>query len=125
MNKLSELEILLSSLNQKIDVIVLAETFLHESEIKYFNLNNYNAYHNTRDTRTGGGIVIFVHRDLDFVLVNSKNSLENQSLVIYSKILNLYITGIYKPPHTCRQQFLSFLDNIITPIVEVVSLHVT
>lgn len=109
-NKLAELEILLSTLNEKIDIIILTETFLYLAEIKFFNMNGYKAYHSTRESRDGGGITMFVHLDLDFTLSKIEISLENEYVVLHSKVLNLHVTAFYKPPHTCHQIFLNLLE---------------
>ena len=111
-NKLDELEVLLASLNETVDVIVLTETFLSKTDTQYINLNGYKAFHSVRESRTGGGVSIFCHDNLDFTLLSDEIHDENQCLIVCSRKLNFNIAGIYKPPHSNSKTFLSFLDRI-------------
>lgn len=111
-NKTERLEYLLHSLQQQIDVIILSETFLFQSECNFINLPNYYVFHNTRESRDGGGISVFVHNTIDFQLVHQEVTLENEFVIIHSKSLNVTLICVYKPPHTSTSEFLIILDRI-------------
>lgn len=113
-NKLNGLEHLLHSQQQQIDVVILTETFLYDLETKFYNLPQYNSFHNTRNDRDGGGISVFVHSTIEFQLLHKETTLENEFVIIYSKQLNLSLICVYKPPHTYTNDFLSILDKIIS-----------
>lgn len=55
-NKLHEINAYIDKFKFIFDVIVgLTETWLHDFDGDFFNIMNYNAYHNTRKNREGGG----------------------------------------------------------------------
>lgn len=113
-NKLSLLELFINSFSQlekSVDIIFLSETFLKSNETQFFNLNGYHAYHFTRESRMGGGIVFYVRTGIK---VNHKfqkiAAREVQILVLHLNDLNLNICGVYRPPSSPNSNMREFLD---------------
>lgn len=50
-NKLDELESIVLNYPETIHIIVLTETWIYTNEQQYFNLKEYSAIHDCRDTR--------------------------------------------------------------------------
>lgn len=100
----------ISSLNYEFSVIALTETWLTEQskELGLYELHSYNSTHFVRQSRSGGGVSIFVHKDLDFIirhdLAVKLNETEIESVFIEilsdSRTKNLIIGSIYRPPNT-------------------------
>ena len=60
----------LASLNENFSVIVFTESWYNETgnENSSLNLNNFYSVHQTRNNKNGGGICIYIHKQLEFKL---------------------------------------------------------
>lgn len=56
----------LSCLKHEFTVIALSETWLSNDVESLYDLPNYTAVHYNRESRRGGGVSLFVHRDSHF-----------------------------------------------------------
>ena len=66
------------------------------NEKSLLNLNNYNSVQQARKDRKGGGICIYINKQLEFKLRN--NEIETCSIeTINSKSRNFIFTGVYRP----------------------------
>lgn len=80
----------LSVLNHTFSVIALSETWVKDDIIDFYNMSQYNSVHSCRKEKVGGGVVIFVHNDFQFILrkdltLNSDESnVESVFLEIFS-----------------------------------------
>lgn len=79
------------------DLLFLSETWLSENETKFYSLQNYEAYHNCRQTR-GGGVSLYVRRDLkrEEIILSVPDKLN--AVGINLKGTNCSIYGIYRAP---------------------------
>jgi hypothetical protein len=112
-NKLTEIELLLNSFNRLIHVVIVTETWLKCNEIDFFNLNDYNSFHNVRD-KQGGGVSVFCHKKITSNLILSENFMTNSHCLIINLHLNnkiFSVGAIYRPPdHHIRE----FIDKFLT-----------
>ena len=89
----------LGSLNGNFSVIVLTESWCHETanENPLLSLDNYYSVHQTRKNKKGGGICIYTNKQLKFKLTNDidifNNQIETCSVeIINSKSRNLVVS---------------------------------
>ena len=64
------------------------------------NLDNCYSVHQTRNNKKGGGIYIYIHKQLEFMLRNDidifNNEIERCSVqIINRKSRNFVVTGVY------------------------------
>lgn len=110
-SKIDYLETYIHSLQQPIHVIVLSETWLYSWEI--FNIQNYQSYHCTRDSDRGGGVSIFVRRDVSSQLILSSHKDVNDFVVVELIDERIKIMGVYNPGKN-QLEFLCELDNVLS-----------
>ncbi|RYX81335.1 endonuclease/exonuclease/phosphatase family protein, partial [bacterium] len=116
-NKLDELEEIIhetQNLNSKIiHLIVLTEARLNDEDTKFYNLNNYTAFHCTRADGFGG-VLLLVHESLTGNLIVKKSQSNVELLVVNILELSLNIIVVYKQPPVCTDTLLS----ILIPLIE-------
>lgn len=110
-NKMSELSAIINSYKHTIHVIVISETWLHDNETQFYNIQQYEAFHNTRPT-TAGGVSIFIHNSLKGNIIYNDTTDYNNILGIEIKYTNqkMHIFGIYKQPQSNTIHFLTHLE---------------
>lgn len=113
-NKISEIEALTKISNNKIDVIVVAESWIKIHEEKYVNISNYDLYNCGRNDRIGGGSAIFVYKELKSKVVSSFCDDKNSILVVEidREGEKLNIVSLYRPPGY-RKAEIEVLLNIL------------
>ena len=91
----------LASLNGNFGVIVLTKSSCDEiaNENSLLSLNNYYSVHQTRNNQKGGGICIYIHKQLEFKLKNDiyifNNEIETCSVeIISSKSKNFVVIDV-------------------------------
>lgn len=113
-NKLDEILLFLASFNKTIHILILVETWLHESEKSITNLPSYNSIHSVRTDKLGGGVSIFVKDNLIFNSVY-ENVLDNNNILIISlPEQKIYVCGIYNNPRSDINNFFVYLNNIMS-----------
>ena len=121
-NKLGELNAFLSSCssNQPFSTIGLTETWLNDISAPLVSIPDYNFLYKNRPNRSGGGVGLLIHKNLDYVEINllaNNNTCEVQSIeIINSKSKNLIIIVIYRPPDTDPLLFLDFMNSLCSEI---------
>jgi hypothetical protein len=70
-DKLSEIDSFLEDLKCKIHVIVVSETWVKENEKTLFNIPNYSSIYSCRKNRIGGGVGIFIHKDINYKILEN------------------------------------------------------
>ena len=113
----SELEVakLLNYSNRrKIDLIILAETWLSKTSEKKLRLNGYEYFGQTRKNKKGGGVGIIINKSLKYKvrpdIFLDKENFENVSIEIKTGIASIIVSSIYRPPNTNQQ---NFVDNLV------------
>ncbi len=118
MNKDTELELLLSSLNNKPRICLFTETWLSENLLAP-NFINYSGHHMCRDGRIGGGVSIYVHNDLQGHEIKCSNMSTfeyNGVIVKIDESMSVLAICIYRPPSTDVHIFLDELDQLFVSV---------
>lgn len=96
-NKLEELKTYIYNSKIIFDVIIIAETWLNESDSYIDNIDNYNAFHNVRKDRDGGGVSIYEYTHIKHstnMILECDDHWNNFILIeikkIYLKILAIF-----------------------------------
>ena len=94
----------LKNCNHEFDIIVLSETWAKEETHCMNSLPGYNAFHNYREDRRGGGVSIFVKDSLSFQPLDqfniSTDDFESAGVTVSipSSAHAVVILGIYRRP---------------------------
>lgn len=109
-NKFDEIEIIIDSYDKIIHLLIIVETWLRENEKSFYNLNEYKAYHSTRD-KPGGGVSIFCHVSIESSIILEENFLTVANCVIIKlNKLNINVAAIYKPPDCDANEFTNYFS---------------
>ncbi|XP_065658632.1 uncharacterized protein LOC136083154 [Hydra vulgaris] len=114
------LKLLLHDLNHDFKIISLTETWLKSNEKNCnYELNNYVSIHQPRKTHVGGGVSIFIHKSINFILRNDVNvndtDCESLCIEITNKATkNIIINSIYRKPGGNFKIFKSYLKNFLS-----------
>lgn len=118
-NKFQNIEILLSEMNLKFDIIALTETWLTENDdISYYNIDGYNTEYINRKNKHGGGIIIFINNQFSINKINELSFSENgymDALALEVQVNNtkFNVACIYKPPSVNIHEFTNKFSNYV------------
>ena len=110
-NKLFQIEVILHNLNNSVDIVVITETWVGESEQKIFNIPKYTAVYASR-VKTGGGCAIFINDSIKFKTIKSK-CLGNVTYVRVQLADGMFISTLYNPDHSINN-----IDNTLSLLEE-------
>ena len=97
---LFDLQDFIDSLNYRIHLVLVTETWLSPDEGRSNNLQGYHAYHSMRPDGSGGGVSIFVHNNFDTANVIFEESINNNNILLISLIKHqLNIALCYRQPN--------------------------
>ena len=118
---LNKLEAYLTNLNHSFQVAAISESWLKDHNAPLYCLDGYQAEHNVRPNKGGGGVSLYIKQDIEYItrtdltyqnecieslfIEISKGQIENDSDVI--------IGVIYRPPNTDVQLFNEYMTNIL------------
>ena len=122
--KLDEITGFLQTLNLQFDLICFSETWLSDTSIDLVDFSGYNPYHVVRgDGRRGGGVSIFVRKDLCCKLIDELcfcgESMECLFVDITKKDKRIIVGVMYRPPNCETDLFLSMLEDVIRTLSSV------
>lgn len=94
-----------------VDAFIFTETNIPESMLSQYTIKDYNNFFSVRPTRSGGGIVAYVHQiwqvsTLDLVFCHA----ESLTLKLDYSNLSLSLLCFYRPPSENSRLFLSELE---------------
>ena len=103
----------LMSLEYEFTAIGVSETWLHDSICDLYNLPGYNFIENHRSHRSGGGVGIYLNKNIEFSIRYDLSEFDNllESVFIeiqidaVQSIKNVIIGVIYRPPGTDLWEF--------------------
>ena len=108
----------LGSLNGNFIVIVLTESWCNETanENSLLSLDNYYSVHQKK--KKGGGLWIYIHKQLEFKLRNDIDifnyEIETCSVeIINSKSRTFVVTGVYRPPKGDIKLFKNYCKDFL------------
>jgi hypothetical protein len=90
---------------------VLTEISLSEINNE-FSLQGYNVYGKTRETKKGGGVLLYIKEDITFKIINCKFiNFEGVSGVLRLRDnMEVQLIAVYRPPDKSKVNFVSELD---------------
>jgi hypothetical protein len=100
-----------NSINQ-IDFIVITETFLknnEESKYKIDHFRQFSKHRSLRDKSRGGGILIYVKKELKSVQLQDIHCDSFETLAVL--IHDITLVAIYRPPDKDKFLFITELEN--------------
>lgn len=111
-DRFNNLKTMLSNTNIEFHLIVICETWIKDYMKSIYNLPGYNSIFSCRESRLGGGLVVFIKENIKFDLIEVKNtevfSIDLELLINNEKIL---VTALYRPPDTNINDFLMDLND--------------
>lgn len=100
-NNIAKYQLLTNTIHsEKIDVLILVETFLKPAHT--FRLNNFTIYRNDRATQAHGGVAIAVRNTITHKYIQPvhTNTIENISIEITINNTRTTIIDAYSPKYT-------------------------
>ena len=117
LHKLDELQVLISSLDTKPDVIAICETWCQPTEPdSFYSLNEYTSYRSDRPG-LGGGALIYVKSSIQHKLLFTTmlNGLESVWVELTDSVGNsIAVASVYRPPNSLAQPFCQELETSIS-----------
>ena len=118
---LGSLEVYLQCLNFDFSIIGISETCLSDNNCDLFYLNGYNLVEKHRSCKKGGGVGLFINKEIPYVYRCDRVSPEPifESLYIeinkhvFQQQNNIILGVIYRPPNTDINSFNETLSTIL------------
>lgn len=105
MKNMDELSIVLSKIPEKIDVIVLSETYVVQ-DLQVIHMNGYQTLYNKGSLNKNDGVIIFIKEILNYThTIESIAEIKALQITVEKKAQNISITAFYRSPSTCPIQF--------------------
>ena len=103
----------LQSLNHKVSVITISETWLEEGEEHLYSIDGYTCFARSR-TRHGGGLMILVDDLIDASILKTRTFTHRafESLFVMLKLKNetFRVGVIYRPPQNPLPEFVELFE---------------
>ncbi len=104
--------------NITIDVILLCETFISESNKQSCKLDDYELFSEHRKNLTKGGVAIYVHKKLKYIERNDLNIFEEGFfescfIELSTQTKNIIVGEIYRVPGTSETNFINKYEDLI------------
>ncbi|KAF9787706.1 hypothetical protein SFRURICE_003191 [Spodoptera frugiperda] len=103
---------------QKLDIIALTEINIRKKESSLYNIEGFDTYISTRETRRGGGIFLYVNNKLNFtanVIKSSYYEMIHGQLCQNGRGMS-HIMVVYRPPMTSK---IGFIDEVHKTLSEI------
>ena len=112
------LSLFLSSLSVQTKVVGITETWLSDnSPVSLCNIHGYEFVGNNRKSKRGGGVGLYVHKDISFNrrcdLDINTDFLESIFVEITNYSTSMLICVMYRPPDQSVNEFCESLNNIL------------
>lgn len=118
--RMDQLEATINSYSFQPDILVIAETWMYKNEEKFFNIDNYTAFHcparnHSTETR-GDGCSVFVRNIPSINASLSEKIYIGHTTIIIIKLtnLNIHIAAVYRPPQESAQELFQQMAHIMT-----------
>ena len=118
-NKLDDLHSLLVRTSITWDVICIAESWLKNDILQYYNLENYNLVASCRDSGEGGGVALYIHEKysikerVDLLSADCEASFVEITMNTRTGTSNMLVGELYRPPNQSSQVFMNYLENLL------------
>jgi len=118
-NKFDDLHNFLVSTGITWDIICIAETWLKNDIIEYYNLDHYNMFASCRNTGEGGGVAVYIHdkydvkERTDLQSIDCETSFVELTFNLRSGSKNILVGEIYRPPNHSSKILLDYMENLL------------
>ena len=110
----------LESINQPVSIIGISESWLKKQDDNYINLSHYSFVGNSRTTKKGGGVGIYIYDTLTFKrrtdLEVFNDTIEGVCIEILGKGKSYIVLVVYRPPNYPVSRFIEFLMPVLNAI---------
>ncbi len=122
--KIVELKNLLQKLkdaNHEVDLILICETFLNDSNKNTVDINGYTLREDHRQNMTQGGVAVYINNKLQFVprpdlSIFDEGVFESYFIELTAEGRNIIVGEVYRIPNTNQQLFLERYQSIVDKI---------
>lgn len=108
-NKADSLHDLFLSFNFLFDVVMLTETWYHQTQ-DIFKMTGYNTYYLNRVTKRGGGVLLMAKKDFCCEVIEDFSVVTDDFEILTVLSGKLVFSVLYRPPGGNISTFLSFVD---------------
>ena len=114
-----KITVFLNSLVMSPDIIAITETWLNDTNKYLFQLPGYHPHHLTRQTRTHGGVTLFISNDIHSEPIDTLTIINDDIEILTIKInvnsVSYYICAIYRPhsKHERVKEFSNILNTLL------------
>ena len=119
----TEINNYVGSLDKSFDIIAISETWLDKSvNLNDFCIPNYNVTYTNRCDKRGGGVLLYVNKDIHFKKLENYSVAINELLEIVTIELqiqgckNVIISCIYRTPGSNIEQFTEYIETYMKSI---------
>lgn len=121
---LDELKVVLESIANRIDCMVLSETrIIHNLDI--YNINGYDLIYNDSKINQNDGVVVYIRKSLTYKYeIVDINNIKAIQLNLKHNDKNIIITSLYRSPSTCPTEFNTGLHDYLENCKTVSDIHV-
>ena len=112
-DKFDDVLVFSERLNEDIDIIVLGETWIHSNNTVSFQIKDFHSIFSCRDDRPGGGLAIFVRKNLHFnILQCDDGRFPFQFICIeLPEYKSTQLWSCYRPPNSGHSWTLAYFLN--------------
>ena len=120
MNKNFEsLSALLDRFRFNYSIIGLSETWFGEQPSSFFEIPGFHLEVNNRANKIGGGVGLYINSEFTYTtkkdLTYMSECIETLFIeIVFDNRKNIVVGVIYRPPNSCRDDFLVTLENILS-----------
>lgn len=115
MSKFDNVRELLDRYGERVDIIVLGETWLKDDKAVLYSIKGYKGYFSCRDS-SHGGLALFVRQDMHYDLCSNRNvdGFHHIHLQLQTKGRHLQIHAVYRPPSFDARRFFSEIETMLS-----------
>ena len=121
---MNKLDMYLNNLKHEFAIIALSETWLKENNCDRQGMDGYNAEHDFRSNRGGGGVSLYIKDFIEYTIRDDicfqNKTLETLFIEInkdqFKKKQNIVVGVIYRPPDTDIKEFNDYIVQCLTQI---------
>ena len=112
----------LNGLDIDFSILAFSETWLKPHNEHCYGVNGYNAEHNSRLNKAGGGVSLFIKKgieynkrsDLQFTTTTMESLFNEIDKEVFRSSNNIIIGVVYRPPNTDVDEFSDHMSNIVS-----------